>query len=376
MRGRALALVAALTLSGCGSFWPWSGPAKPKMPDPPPVTAAIASRVAWTVRVGASGVGFAPAVAAGAVFVASSEGQVTRIDPANGSVVWQVRLDKPLSGGVGSDGDTVVVAERDGTLIALGADGSKRWEVPLGGEAVTVPAVGQGVVVLRSSDNRIQAFDSDTGKRRWSFQRQLPPLVLRQTAGIAMAPGTAYIGLPGGRLVALSLQSGAQRWEATVAQPRGATEIERISDIVGSPIVSGRDVCAASYHGKLACFDESSGRPAWSRDVSSAQGLDVDARLVTVVDEGDSIHAYSRSGSSVWKQDALARRGLSAPLSLGPVVVVGDSLGLVYLVSRENGAIAGRFTTDGSAIVTAPVASGRLAIVQTAAGAITAIALE
>ena len=376
MRARALALAAALTLGGCGSFWPWSGPTKPKIPDPPPVASAIASRVAWTLRLGAAGVGFAPVAASGAVFAASSTGVVVRIDAATGSVAWRTDVNKPLASGVGSDGDTVVVAASDGTLIGLNAAGGKRWEAALGAEAVTIPAVGQGLVVLRTSDNRIQAFDSDTGKRRWSFQRQMPPLVLRQTSSIALSPGTAYVGLPGGRMIALSLQSGAQRWESTVAQPKGATEIERISDIVGSPVVSGRDVCVASYHGKLGCFDTSNGRADWTRDVSSAQGLDVDARLVSVVDETDRIHAYSRTGASVWRQDALSGRGLSAPLSLGPVVVVGDSKGLVHLVSREDGAIAGRFTTDGSAIVVAPVASGRLAIVQGSAGAITAISLE
>jgi outer membrane protein assembly factor BamB len=310
------------------------------------------------------------------VFAASADGQVVRIDPAKGTIVWRVDLGMPLVSGVGSDGETVVVAARDGSLIALGADSARRWSVTLGGEAVTVPAVGQGLVVLRSSDNRIQAFETDSGKRRWSFQRQNPPLVLRQTGSIAIESGTAYVGLPGGRIVALSLLNGAQRWEATVAQPRGATEIERISDVVGTPVVSGREVCAASYQGKLVCFDATTGRPQWSRDVSTSHGIDVDASLVSIVDERDRIQAFSRSGASVWRQEALSGRILSAPLSLGPVLVVGDSKGLVHLVSRDDGAIAGRFATDGSPIVAAPVASGRFAIVQTSAGMIAAVSLD
>jgi outer membrane protein assembly factor BamB len=373
---RALALLAALALGGCGSFWPWSGPSKPKMPEPPAITAPIAASLAWNTRIGAAGVGFAPVAVGGAVFAASADGQVVRIDPAKGTIVWRVDLGMPLVSGVGSDGETVVVAARDGSLIALGADSARRWSATLGGEAVTVPAVGQGLVVLRSSDNRIQAFETDSGKRRWSFQRQNPPLVLRQTGSIAIESGTAYVGLPGGRIVALSLLNGAQRWEATVAQPRGATEIERISDVVGTPVVSGREVCAASYQGKLVCFDATTGRPQWSRDVSTSHGIDVDASLVSIVDERDRIQAFSRSGASVWRQEALSGRILSAPLSLGPVLVVGDSKGLVHLVSRDDGAIAGRFATDGSPIVVAPVASGRLAIVQTSAGMIAAVGLD
>lgn len=371
-----LAMSAALALSGCGSFWPWSGPSKPPMPEPPQVSAPVAARVAWTARLGSAGVGFMPVFAGGSVYAASAQGGVARIDPANGRVLWQVDLGRRLSAGAGSDGDVVVVAAADGTLIALDAGGAQKWTAELGAEAVTVPAVGLGLVLLRTSDNRIQAFETATGKRRWSFRRQNPPLVLRQTASIAIAPATAYVGLPGGRLVALGLENGAQRWEASVSQPRGATEIERIADVVGSPLVSGRDVCAASFQGKLACFEASSGRVQWARDVSSSRGFDIDARLVAIVDERDQVHAFSRTGSSVWRQDKLSGRVLSAPLSIGPVLVAGDSRGLVHLIARDDGAIAGRFDTDGSAIVSPPVAAGRLAIVQTSAGAIVAIALE
>ena len=64
----------------------------------------------------------------------------------------------------------------------------------------------------------------DSGRRRWTFDRQPPALVLRQTATIAMDASTAYVGLPGGRLVALSLQNGALKWETAVGLPRGSNE--------------------------------------------------------------------------------------------------------------------------------------------------------
>jgi len=299
-----------------------------------------------------------------------------RVDAATGGVAWRVKLDKRLSAGVGSDGDTVAVAARDGTLLALDGEGKQKWTAALGGEAVTVPAVGLGLVIVRSSDNRVSAFETDTGKRRWTFQRQNPPLVLRQTASVAITPGTVFVGLPGGRLVALSLENGAVRWEGSVSQPRGATEIERIADVVGTPLVSGRELCASSFQGKIACFDLPSGRAMWSRDVSTPSGIEVDARLVSAADDRDHVHAFSRTGASVWKQDKLAQRGLSAPLSLGPVLVLGDIRGLVHLLSRDDGAIVGRFATDGTAIECAPVASGRAAVVLTSGGALLSIVLD
>ena len=367
---------ASLALGGCGSFWPWSGPSKPAVPEPPAVTAPVPAKLAWTLRVGAGGVGFQALVAGRSVYAAAADGTVLRADAAAGRVEWQVNVGRRLIAGVGTDGETVVVAARDGTLVALGADGRPKWTAPLGAEAVTVPSVGAGVVLIRAADNRVLAFDAASGKRRWSFQRQNPPLVLRQTSAAAITPGTAFVGLPGGRLVALGLESGALRWEAAVSQPRGSTEIERIADVVGSPLVSGREVCAASFQGKLACLELASGRPLWGRDVSTATGIDVDARLVSIVDELDVVHAFTRTGTSVWKQDKMSRRGLSAPLSLGPVLVVGDRQGLVVLLSRDDGAVAGRFATDGTPIVAAPAGAGRTAVVLTSGGTLAAVELE
>lgn len=364
-------LAAALALTGCGL---WSS--RPKLPELPAVSGGVNARVAWTARVGAAGIGFQPLVVGDSLTAASTSGVVTRIDAASGREVWRTDLDRRLIAGVGSDGETTVVATRDGALVALDRSGVQKWQVQVGAEIVSVPAVGLGLVIARGSDNRVSAWDAETGKRRWSFDRQPPTLVLRQTASIAMDTGSAYVGLPGGRLVALSLETGALRWEAAVGMPRGSNEIERIADVVGSPLISGREVCAAGWRGRLACMDTASGRVAWGRELPAAAGIDLDSRMVVAVDSEGSLHAFSRSGASLWRQNALKGRQPSAPLLAGGQVIVGDSLGLVHLLSRDDGALQARIATDGSAIVGAPVRWGGLVVVQTTGGSLHAISLD
>ncbi len=374
-RARLAAVVAgAVAMGGCG-VWPWSS-SKPKLPELPPVAAPAAVAVAWSLSLPGAGVGFQPAFAGDSLWVAARDGTVARIDPDSGRAVWRIDAGKPLQAGAGSDGSIVVVAARDGSLIAFDRDGKPKWRTPTGAELVTVPSVGLGLVLARSSDNRVAAFDAETGKRRWTFQRQSPPLVLRQTAMIAMDATAAYVGLPGGRLVSLALDSGALRWEVAVAVPRGSNEIERIADVTGSPLLSGREVCAATFQGRVGCFDSATGRAAWARDVSSPAGFDLDRELLVVPDERGDVHAFARGGASSWRQDKLRRRELSAPLLTPRLVLVGDGAGLVHALRRDDGAIAGRVATDGSAIVAAPVAAGRVAVVQTAAGGLFALRLE
>ncbi len=372
---RRVVLVAlALGLGGC-AWWPWSS-SKPKIPDPPPVTAPASASLAWSMSLGAAGVNFQPVLAGDSLWAAARDGTVVRLDPATGQAHWRVKLEQPLIAGAGSDGETVVVAGRDGSLIALDGAGNRRWATPLGAEIVTVPSVALGLAIVRTSDNRVSAVELDSGRRRWTFQRQSPPLVLRQTAGIAIDASSAYVGLPGGRLVALTLDSGALRWEAAVSIPRGANEIERIADVVGTPLVGGREVCAATFQGRLGCFDAASGRALWARDLSSPSGFDMDGQFVVAPDDRGDVHAFSRRGASLWRQEALRRRELAAPLLLPRFVAIGDRTGLVHALERDDGEIAARLTTDGSRIVSAPVAAAGLAVVQTSAGGLYAFRIE
>ncbi len=175
---RAIAIALAGALAGCGSIWPWSAPSKPPMPQPPEVATAIPAKLAWTYRLAPGGAGFMPAYSGGSIFAASAAGAVVRLDAATGREAWRVDLGKKIVAGVGSDGRAVAVALEDGVLVALDVSGKQRWSASLGADAVTVPAVGEGLVVVRTGDNRVQAFDLASGKRRWIFSRQNPPLVL------------------------------------------------------------------------------------------------------------------------------------------------------------------------------------------------------
>jgi outer membrane protein assembly factor BamB len=361
----AAAAAVFATAAGCSLFGSSRTP-----PDPlPSPSGALKPVPMWTATVGPrSGVGFVPVAIGDSVWAAAQDGTVARFDLDTGRAVWLVSVGKPLSAGVGTDGTTTVVATRDGNLIALDAQGATRWTAPVGAEVVTPPAVADGTVLLRTSDNRVLAHDVESGRRRWQFQRQNPPLVLRNSGGIAMVPGVGFVGMPGGRMVALTLDTGAPRWDVPLAQPRGATELERIADVVGSPLVIGRELCAASYQGRVGCLDASTGAPVWVRDFSSAVGLDVDTRGVVLPDANDVVHAFDRGGQPAWQQKGFARRRLSAPLIVGGGVAIGDVEGNLLWLSRADGTLAAVTRTDGKPIVAPPAAVGSTLVVQTAGG--------
>ena len=363
-------LGAGLALTACGT-------ARPKPAEYPAVSGTSVLDSGWRFKIGDTGFGFQPAVVGDAVYAAAGKGWVARLDAATGRSQWEVRLPKGLLAGVGADADRVIVATLDGNVQALDVAGKELWRSPIGSEAVSLPAIGEGLVVVRTSSNRIFAFDAGSGERRWVYQRNNPPLVLRQNAVLTIDGGSVFAGVPGGRLLALAVQSGAVRWETAVSQPRGSNEIERIADVVGETPVDGNTVCAATYQGRLVCFDAASGRPLWVRDIPSATGPAMDRRMLVVVDSDDQIHALSPSGGSVWRNDQYKLRRLTSPLLTQDAVIVADGFGMVHALSRDDGRTIGRARTDGSAILATPGrAEDGTIIVQTTSGSLYGLKLS
>jgi outer membrane protein assembly factor BamB len=373
---RVCALLSLALLSGCSMF---SGK-KPRLEAAPLVSfkPAMAVRTVWTVELGKSGDYFlAPAYADGKVFAAATDGQVAAFDAANGKSLWNTRVDADISAGVGADIGTVAVASAKGTLFAFDtATGKQRWKVKLSTEVLSAPAVGSGVVVVRSMDNKIAAYDAETGNRRWIVQRNAPALVLRAAPGIVINDGIAFVALPAGRLLALSASTGVARWDAAVAEPRGATELERVADVSGTPALLGREICATSYQGRLACVDVGNGSVRWVREFSADVGPAIDQRYVFAADEQGTLAGFSRdTGGSLWRSTVLAGRVLSAPASFGRAVVVGDKEGYLHFLSREEGAMLARVNV-GSQVRAAPLVTGANLIVQTRAGKLMALSTE
>jgi outer membrane protein assembly factor BamB len=332
----------------------------------------------WSVGVGTSdNYVFTPAVTFDSIYAAAARGAIVRVDPQSGRELWRIDAGIPLTAGVGSDGHTVVVSGKNGVLLAFDSDGKKKWQAQLSSEAHSSPEVGANVVIVRTLDNRIFGFDADSGERKWVISRRLPPLTLRSISGIAIVEPAAVVALPGGRMISVLLPSGGINWDVVVGDPRGTTDLERIADTSGTPAVLGRVVCAASFQGRVACYDVVSGGMIWAKELSSDVGVSIDSDYVYAVSEVGAVYAFSNlGGHSIWRNARLEHRSLSAPASFFRTVAVGDLQGFVHFLARDDGSFVSRVATDGSAIKAAPVvASGRL-IIQTTGGRLLALGIN
>jgi outer membrane assembly lipoprotein YfgL len=326
-------------------------------------------RQAWSSKIGKVDFPLVVAVNGNVAAAAASDGTVVGLDAASGREQWRGNAGAPLAAGVGFDGSTAAVITRNNDLVAF-ASGKEVWRQKLPALSYTAPLVAGARVFVLGGDRSVSAFDGGTGRRLWSQQRQGEPLVLRQ-AGVILAVGDTLVVGQGGRMAGLNPLNGSVRWEAPIATARGINDIERLVDLVGRVSRVGDSVCARAFQAAVGCVDAARGTVAWTQRANGSEGVHGDAANVFGTETDGKVVSWRRTdGQRAWTNDQMLHRGLGTPLALGRSVVIGDGFGFVHMLSREDGTLLQRLSTDGSAVAAAPVAAGNTLVVVTADGSI------
>ena len=372
-----LAAVAAgllLGLAGC-SMLPTSLPffgssvEKPKPAELQANPGLMGVRQAWVTRIGEVSYVLAPAVNGTSLTLASGDGSVISLDAATGRELWRASAGAPLAAGVGSDGTTSAVITRANDVVAF-SGGKEIWRQRMPALAYTAPFVAGGRVFVLAGDRSVTAFDGRNGHKLWNQSRPGEPLVLSQ-AGVILAVGDTLVVGQGGRLAGLNPANGSIRWEAPIATPRGINDVERLADLVGRVSRVGDNICARAFQTAVGCVDAGRGTVAWTQRANGFEGVSGDEANVFGTESDGKVVSWKRdSGQRAWTSERLLYRGLTAPLALGRSVVVGDSTGFVHLLSREDGSLLNRLSTDGSPIVSAPLVAGNTLVVVTRNGGV------
>jgi outer membrane protein assembly factor BamB len=290
------------------------------------------------------------AVADGVIIATNRQGDVTAWDD-NGQKRWTRKLKRDISGGVSLQGDLAVVGSNDGHLIALSAKtGEIRWQRALSSSLLAPALVTADRVVVIANDGTVTGTDRVTGQPVWSFDVAVPALSMRGVSAPVLFDDTlVVVSSAGGRLYALDLKTGVPQWERRVAFNDGRSEVQRLIDIDGDPLISGRQLYAVSYQGQLVALDLDSQRTRWRAETSSLRGTATGLGNIYVVNTTGHLQAYDeQDGKLLWTQKSLAWRDVSNPVVLGRYVVVGDAQGYLHLIEQTEGKVVGRVRTRGA----------------------------
>lgn len=307
------------------------------------------------------------------IIVTDHHGEVTAYELETGKRIWTTDLDMPVSGGVGGDATHLVVTGTNGHVVLLDNSGNIVWTVDASSEVLMPAQIAAELVVIRSVDGRISALRLKDGSEQWTFKRDVPALSLRGNSLPVITQGYIFTGLDNGRLVTLDLLSGKTIFDIAIATPSGRSELERLVDIDGRPVIEDETLYMASYQGKLISLDVRRGQLNWSRTFSSYSGVELASSTLYLADERDHVWALDASnGATLWKQDKLQARKITRPVAMGNSVLVADFEGYLHWLSPFDGRFLARVQADDAGVIVSPQVHNDIAYVLSRDGELSA----
>ncbi|HUJ55228.1 MAG TPA: PQQ-binding-like beta-propeller repeat protein [Gaiellaceae bacterium] len=233
--------------------------------------AAGLNGVHWVRQIGASET--SPLIVGRALYVGDAEGNVYRLQPYNGDIVWKFHAGGAVKDGMAYDRGVLFFGAYDGYLYAVRAsDGKLVWRsssdrdvVGRHGTFYSTPAIAYGRVYIGSTDHNVYSFGERTGKVRWVFA----------TGGYvygspAVWDGRVFIGSYDGHFYALDAATGAKLWSFHANGP-----------ISGSATVVDGIVYFATLRGGTYGLDARTGKLVWHFH---------DGRYTPVVTDGQRLY--------------------------------------------------------------------------------------
>ena len=292
-RWMALGLLAG-ALGGCSTVSSWFSSDTKQAQELGANPGLLAVHQAWTAKLGAE-VPLATDihVQGDTLLIAAKDGSVTALDARNGSQLSRFTVGEPLTAGVGGDAQRQAVLTRSNQVIVY-SQGKQLWKQPL---PAATAAAGGGRPRLRAGGRplagRIRC-------RQWpqAVDRAAPgePLVLRQP-GVLIAVGNTLVAGLSGRMVGIDPDTGAVRWEAPLASPRGTNDVERLVDLVGRVSRVGDSVCARAFQAAVGCVDTQNASVRWTQPSKGADGIDGDGETVFGAESNGTVQAWRRGAA-------------------------------------------------------------------------------
>lgn len=345
----------------------------------------------WKVDIGAASEGDqrilqGPLIADGRLFTMDRDYEITAFDAGNGKVLWRKEIEVPEDdeeafGGGLAYADGLIYASTGFAKVSAfnAANGQEIWRADLTGPARAAPSVAEARVIVVTIDNRVSAFDADTGEPAWSHAGFTEVAGLLGAASPAIADSTAIIPYSSGEVYAVRVANGRVSWSDSLTSSRRVDALSALADIRARPVIDRGVVYVVSHSGRMLAIDLRTGTRIWDRRIAATQSPWIAGEFLFVVTVDQALLAITRRGGRVrWArylpnfEDPEDR---DDPISwVGPVLandrlIVGNNLGEIWAISPYDGSPLGQIEVDGGVTVTPRVANGVL-YVQTDAGSV------
>jgi alcohol dehydrogenase (cytochrome c) len=141
------------------------------------------------------------------------------------------------------------------------------WAYPLGmGIQESTPLIYDGVMYVPGSGDHVQAFEANTGKLLWEYQRQYPEGVRGGTNRNLAIWGTTLIDAGADNsMYAIDARTGTLVWETKVLEPTLPARASSGPIVANGKVITGRQCQPGATHESciITAHDAATGRELW-----------------------------------------------------------------------------------------------------------------
>ncbi len=230
----------------------------------------------------------------------------------SGATIWSRDLTPPSDrsddgsgGGLAVAGARVFVVTGFGDLYALDAvSGTIIWRQRLEAPGTGAPTVVGGQVYVTTRNSRGWVLDVETGRLQWQVEGAPSPSGISGGSGPAVGDTFSVFPFGSGQLTATYRREGFEAWQSSVTGGRLGRAYARITDVTGDPVISGGRVYVGNPGGRIVALDVQSGDRLWSAG-SGALGPVVPAggSVFAVNDLSQLIRLDASTGAQIWATD-------------------------------------------------------------------------
>ncbi|XP_015241042.1 PREDICTED: acyl-CoA synthetase family member 4 isoform X1 [Cyprinodon variegatus] len=284
------------------------------------------------------------------VFIGSHSHRIQALDMLSGNVVWERVLGDRIeaSAAVSHCGSLIIVGSYDGCVYFLSTEsGETKWVFKTEDAVKSSPAVDPftGLVVVGSHDGHVYALDPQLRQCLW--KRHCSGGAVFSSPQLQSSHRRLYVASLGGRLLCLSLDSGAILWSYYRDKP-----------FFSSPNVFSGHVVIGSVDGNICCLSDA-GELRWQFQTkapvfSSPSFVPGQQRLLCGSHDGRLYCLNCSDGSLVWTFQTSGKvyatpfvsEGFAVG-SRGALVAVASTDGTVWILDAQNGCVLASHALPG-----------------------------
>ena len=294
-----------------------------------------------------------PVFSSGAVYFTSMEGNLYKLEVANGELIWQAEVGVDAISSPAVFEGTVYAGGGKGLFAVDAETGKTRWSFPVDQGVQSSPAVSEGRVYFGGMNGKVYALDALSGELAWEYTA---------TGEVGSSPvvvdGKVYIGTTDQGVYILDAASGKLNWR----YPAG--DMISSSPLVAGNILMFGDMSGNFYIVDLADPDSKYGIPLLKSQVGVgmlSSPVLVDGVIYIGTLDGNLIAADAAKLAPQWTFQAEGAI-VSTPLVDDQYIYFGSEGGQIYALDRQTGREKWRFQTGGD-VWSSPILVGEMLLI-------------